>query len=88
MMFAFSWTPVFYLPVEELKGSLLAVSETLSFLSENSTGLTFTTGFYVLACLVLPIVWGVAVHRAFELLQKWFKRPQSPNDPKFPDFQI
>ena len=41
----------------------------------------------VLACLVLPIIWGVAIHRIFEFLEKKF-RGDKPSDNTYPDFQI
>lgn len=43
---------------------------------------------FIVACVVLPVLWGVAVHRVFELFRT---RPRSDSDehePEFPDYQI
>jgi hypothetical protein len=43
---------------------------------------------FIVACVVLPILWGVVVHRVFELFRT---RPRSDSDehePEFPDYQI
>lgn len=43
---------------------------------------------FVLACLVVPILWGVVVHRSFELVERRLKGDHRPNDGNFPDYQI
>lgn len=44
--------------------------------------------FFVLAALILPILWGVAVHRMFELAEVRLKSGRRPNDANYPDYQI
>lgn len=40
---------------------------------------------YILACLLLPIVWGVVVHALFHYLDR---RRTPEDDDVFPDYQI
>lgn len=44
--------------------------------------------FFVLAALVLPVLWGFAVHRMFELAEVRLKSGRRPNDGNYPDYQI
>jgi hypothetical protein len=42
---------------------------------------------FIVACLVLPVVWGWLVHALFRVIER--KRfGQDDNDSIFPDFQI
>lgn len=43
---------------------------------------------FVIACLLLPILWGVIVHRLFEFVERRLKQDRRPNDGNYPDFQI
>jgi hypothetical protein len=43
---------------------------------------------YVLACLVLPVAWGVGVNWLFDLWHNRNGRETRPDEPIFPDFQI
>ena len=44
--------------------------------------------FFVVAALLLPILWGVVVHRLFELAEARLKSGQRPNDGNYSDYQI
>lgn len=41
---------------------------------------------YIIACLVVPVVWGAAVNWAFDLWQA--RRSGEGDEPIFPDYQI
>lgn len=47
---------------------------------------------FIAACLVLPVLWGIAVNRVFDLWQKRSADAEEPggsnDEPIFPDFQI
>ena len=49
-------------------------------------GVVFEKILYVLACVVLPVLWGVFVNWLFTL---WASEPSDRDDePVFPDYQI
>ncbi|MEW4487138.1 hypothetical protein AB1L42_03605 [Thalassoglobus sp. JC818] len=43
---------------------------------------------FALTCLALPVVWGVIVHRVFDLIEKKFYSGTERTESKFPDYQI
>lgn len=44
--------------------------------------------FFVLAALVLPVMWGFAVHRMFDFAEARLKSGRRPNDENYSDYQI
>ncbi|QDT35004.1 hypothetical protein Mal48_42770 [Thalassoglobus polymorphus] len=44
--------------------------------------------FFVIACLLLPVAWGVIVHQLFELLERSLKKDKRPRDSSYSDYQI
>ncbi|TWT52239.1 hypothetical protein KOR42_31070 [Thalassoglobus neptunius] len=43
---------------------------------------------FALTCLALPVIWGVIVHRVFDLIEKKLSRGTERSESKFPDYQI
>lgn len=43
---------------------------------------------FVAACIILPILWGVVVHRVFRRLRGREKPSEVQNDSVWPDYQI
>lgn len=52
---------------------------------------TEISGWFIAACIVLPVVWGILVHWVFQRLRR--NRPRTRTDradhePSWPDYQI
>lgn len=60
--------------------------QVLSMNSRAESEFVFEKILYVLACVVLPVLWGVFVNWLFTL---WASRSSDSDDePVFPDYQI
>lgn len=57
------------------------------FASEKEAG-SGTSLLFVGACVVLPILWGVIVHRIFRRIRGEEQPPEVPNDSVWPDYEI
>ncbi|MEZ6129280.1 MAG: hypothetical protein R3C59_11400 [Planctomycetaceae bacterium] len=55
--------------------------------SQQADTANATSPLFVVSCVVLPIVWGMFVHRVFGLIRRPRAR-QSSRDTSWPDFQI
>lgn len=47
----------------------------------------FTRVLYVLACLAVPVIWGIVVNWAFDALRNRDNSSET-DEPVFPDYQI